>query len=166
MSIEGLAKLIATAVHGRSVKVSYCGRLAFSRPSALHGVDLNSAGCPAENVQDMVAGDTNMMPSTLPPSWTAYRDESWKDHATELLKMAPRVLHMFRLLVLDGGQVPAGDSIRSHRQARISVEAGLAELDWAHHVLAIELESLRPKAMLLCLGKTLQRWTGRDHLAC
>jgi len=164
MSIEGLAKLIATAVHGRSVKESYSG-LAFSRPSALRGVGLDSAGCTAENVQDMVAGDTNMMPSTLPPGWTAYRDESWKDHATALLEMAPCVLQMFRLLVLDRGQVPAGDSIRSHRQPRISVEAGLAELDWAHPALAIESESLRPKA-ILSLGKTLQRSTGRDHRTC
>jgi hypothetical protein len=158
MTIEEFASLIPAEQLDRSGKVFYSGRDAFARPSPLYLLGLNPGGCPLRSAHDTVGAHTEEVLHNLPSNWSAYRDESWEGKNPGTLGMAPRILHMFRKLRFNPGEVPASNLIfvRSRREAQISRElAQLSDSCWPFHARVMEL--LQPK-VVLCLGKTTGRY--------
>ena len=119
--IEGIASEVPGHLAGRSGKVFYSGRNAFSRASPLYLLGVNPGGSPDTHATETVGSHTQSVLQTFPADWSAYRDESWKGAAPGTLGMAPRVLHLLQRLELSPGSVPASNLVfvRSAREAHI-----------------------------------------------
>jgi len=137
-----------------SGKVFYSGRNAFSGPASLYVLGVNPGGDPGMQQEETVAAHTDWVANTAPSDWSAYRDESWKSKPAGQHGMQPRMLHMFKVLSLNPGAVPASNLVftRSRREGAIANDfERLAGVCWAFHRYVIE--NLRPR-VILCLGKT------------
>jgi len=148
-----LQRLVPAELGGRSGKVFYSGRGAFSRPSELYVLGLNPGGDPDANASETVASHTAEVLSSLPTDWSAYRDESWEGSPPGKWGMQPGVLHMFRQLSREPGAVPCSNLVfpRSRSAAHLKRELSkLVEQCWPFHVAAIDL--LRPK-VIVCFGQ-------------
>jgi hypothetical protein len=138
-----------------SGKVFYSGRIAFAGPAPLYVLGVNPGGDPGGKRQmETVAAHTDWVANAAPSDWSAYRDESWKSRPPGQGGMQPRILHMFEVLGLNPGAVPASNLVfvRSRREAAIANDfKRLAGICWAFHRYVIE--NLCP-SVILCLGKT------------
>lgn len=136
-----------------SGKVFYSGRNAFSRPATVYMLGANPGGDPDSESENSIAADTHWVATDAPVDWSAYRDESWKGKPPGTHGMQPRVLHMFKAVGLEAGDVPASNLVfqRSRREADLSGFEHLAHACWPFHQYV--LDSLRPK-VVVCLGKT------------
>jgi hypothetical protein len=143
-----------TSLMQQSGKAFYSGREAFSSAAPLYVLGLNPGGEPDSLRTETVGAHTEWVSGAAPTNWSAYRDESWEGKLAGCHGMQPRVLHLFTVLGLDPGAVPASNLIfaRSRREANMAGRTStLSELCWPFHSLVIE--RLRP-TVLLCLGKT------------
>lgn len=151
-SLEAALSLVPEELMGRSGKVAYAGRDAFTAPCRLYILGLNPGGKPRPYGKDSVRGHNAWVLNEAPSSWSAYRDESWSGRAPGTSKMQPRILHLLRRLELDPGEVPASNLVflRSTRGDKLGSEFDrLADLCWPFHDYV--LRELQPK-VLLCLG--------------
>lgn len=169
MAIEDLAARIPEHLLGRSGKVFYSGRNAFSATCSLYMLGVNPGGSPDDHTAETVGNHTHSVLHALPEDWSAYRDESWEGAAPGTYGMAPRVLHLLRRLGLNPGAVPASNLVfaRSRRESHInrSDMAAMADACWPFHEHAMRV--LRPRAVL-CFGQTagkyVRRRLGADRL--
>lgn len=153
-SIEHFEELIPRSLLSESGKVFYSGRKAFSAPARLYVLGVNPGGDPVNYVDETVGEHTRKVLNDLPADWSAYRDEVWGGSPPGTYGMAPRVLHLFQMLGLEPGSVPASNLffVRSRREEHIRARQDeLAELCWPFH--ARVLEELKPRTVL-CLGAT------------
>lgn len=159
VAIEELTARIPRHLFGRSGKVFYSGRNAFSNSCPIYMLGINPGGSPDTHAQETVGSHTHSVLHVLPDDWSAYRDESWKGAAPGTLGMAPRVLHLLQRLGLSPGCVPASNLIfaRSAREAHIERRelAAMADACWPFHEHVIE--KLRPRA-ILCFGQTAGKY--------
>lgn len=154
-SIEDFAKRIPSSLATHSGKVFYSGRNAFASRASLYVLGVNPGGAPENYPTETVGNHTRMILGMPNPDWSAYRDEVWEGMPPGTYGMAPRILHLFRRLGLNPGNVPASNLVfvRSANEAAMGAAAmtALADQCWAFHAAVIE--ELKPKA-ILCLGKT------------
>lgn len=162
MAIEALADRIPKHLLERSGKVFYSGRNAFSAPCPIYMLGVNPGGSPDDHRAETVESHTNAVLHSLPPNWSAYRDESWEGAAPGTYGMAPRVLHLLNGLGLDPGSVPASNLVfvRSRREAHIHANdmSTMADACWPFHAHAIEV--LQPR-VILCFGQTAGKYVRR-----
>jgi hypothetical protein len=152
--IQGFADLVPKKVLARSGSVFYSGRLAFETSAPIYVLGANPGGEPGDPNETTVAEQIEWVLRSAPPSWSAYRDQSWKGRSPGAHGMQPRVLHMFESLGVDPGIVPASNLVfvRSPRESGIANEADdLASACWAFHEAV--LTRLKPQ-VVLCLGRT------------
>jgi hypothetical protein len=152
--IEAFADHIPSELLSRSGKVFYSGRAAFAEPSALYVLGVNPGGDPSNYQAETVGNHTDAVLRHHPDDWSAYRDESWEGARPGTYGMAPRVRHLFEMLSLGAGHVPASNLVfaRSRRESEVGSELStLADLCWPFHAFVIE--RLRPR-VILCFGKT------------
>lgn len=152
--IEEFAKLIPKRLLSTSGKVFYSGRNAFSQNADLYILGINPGGDPDEQSLETIEWNTKKVLNDEPNDWSAYRDESWQDAPPGTWGMQPRVLHLFKKLGCEAGNIPASNVIfaRSKREGDIKSEAkNLIRECWPFHEFVIE--KLKPKA-ILCFGKT------------
>lgn len=153
-SFEAAKANIPVSILGKSGRVFYSGRNAFSAVAELYLLGVNPGGDPTAYRDDTVASHTEWVSHHAPTDWSAYRDERWKGKAPGRHGMQPRILHMFQALGLNPGAVPASNLVfvRSRREGDIAAEMNdLADLCWPFHRFVID--NLRPK-VILCLGKS------------
>jgi uracil-DNA glycosylase family 4 len=138
----------------RSGKVFYSGKNAFSAPAPLYVLGVNPGGDPDAPEEETVAAHTAWVATAAPSDWSAYRDESWKGKRPGTHGMQPRLLHMFKVLGLSPGSVPASNLlfVRSRREGDLAQDIEhFASLCWPFHHCVIA--NLRPR-VILCLGQT------------
>lgn len=136
----------------RSGKVFYSGRRSFQNQTSLYILGVNPGGDPEDLAEETISNHTDCVANIAPPDWSAYRDEIWKRKAPGKHGMQPRLLHMFKMLGLNPGTVPASNLVfvRSRRTGHLADDfTGLANLCWPFHECVIE--NLKPKT-ILCLG--------------
>lgn len=153
-SLSAAAQTIPVEILQRSGKVFYSGRSAFAERAPLYVLGVNPGGDPDLQHEETVSAHTDWVATGAPANWSAYRDERWKGKPAGRHGMQPRILHMFKVLGLDPGAVPASNLVfvRSRREGDISKDVErFANLCWPFHQYVIE--TLRPK-VILCLGKT------------
>ncbi len=162
MTIEKIAKRIPDELLLRSGKVLYSGRIAFRTQFSLYVIGVNPGGDPQNHQNETVANHTKKVLTYHPENWSAYRDEPWEGRLPGTYGMAPRVLHLFRRLGLNPGEVPSSNLIfvRSCREEKIDRQEmlSLSELCWPFHAFVIE--SLQPR-LILCLGGTVGKYVKR-----
>ena len=162
MTIEKIAKKIPAELLSRSGKVFYSGRIAFRTQFSLYVIGVNPGGDPQNHQKETVGSHTKKVLRSYPENWSAYRDESWEGRPAGTYGMAPRILHLFRKLHLDPGQVPSSNLIfvRSRREEEINRQEmlSLTDLCWQFHAFVIE--SLQPR-VILCLGGTAGKYVSR-----
>ena len=93
--------------------------------------------------------------------WSAYRDESWTGLTPGTATLQRRMLHMFRKLNLNPGEVPASNLVfvRSERKAKLSGEfSQLAKECWTFHEAVVNKLRVR---VILCLGRNLEIGSAR-----
>ena len=138
----------------QSGKVFYSGRNAFSTVAVMYVLGVNPGGDPTTQADETVGSHTSWVANMAPADWSAYRDEKWKGKPPGSHGMQPRILHMFKTLGVNPGEVPASNLVfvRSRREGDIAEDLeSLANHCWPFHKYVIE--NLRPK-VVLCLGKT------------
>jgi uracil-DNA glycosylase family 4 len=138
----------------QSGKVFYSGRNAFSTVAAMYVLGVNPGGDPTAQADETVGSHTSWVANMAPADWSAYRDEKWKGKPPGSHGMQPRILHMFKTLGVNPGEVPASNLVfvRSRREGDIAEDLeSLANHCWPFHKYVIK--NLRPK-VVLCLGKT------------
>ncbi len=156
--IQDFARLIPKSVMNRSGNALYSGRAAFSSPSKIYVLGVNPGGDPAEQSKETVAWHTNRVLNKEPAIWSAYRDESWRGRPPGTYGMAPRVLHLFRSLGLNPGEVPASNIVfvRSGREDRL--EGDLMQLAmecWPFHQAVIDRLTV---SVIVCMGQSAGNW--------
>ena len=152
--IEEFARNIPADYLDRSGSVFYSGKHAFSKPAELYILGINPGGDPDLQSDETIEWHTNKVLNNEADNWSAYRDESWQNAAPGSWGMQPRVLHLFKELGYDAGEVPASNVIfqRSRRESNIKKELKrMADECWPFHEAI--LQSLTPKA-ILCFGNT------------
>lgn len=139
-------------LRGKSGKVFYSGRSAFSLSRPMYVLGLNPGGDPATRREYTIESHSKAVLEG-PADWSAYRDESWRGFAPGKAQLQRRVLHLLKGVGLDPGLVPSSNLVflRSRRFEGIANEfEGLAESCWPFHSLVIN--SLKPK-VILCFGR-------------
>jgi hypothetical protein len=152
--ISELSKLIPTSLQNRSGKVFYSGREAFSGASPLYVLGVNPGGTPSEYASETVEAHTRMVLRSLPSDWSAYRDESWGGKAPGTAGMQPRILHLFRVLGVSAGEVPASNLVFARSSRESTFEGDMLQMArecWPFHERAIQLLSAK---VIVCLGTT------------
>ena len=145
----------------RSGKAFYSGRLAFSSPSDLYILGVNPGGKPEEYPDETVDSHTKWVLGRSPQDWSAYQDESWgtSGAAAGSRGMQPRILHFFRKLNLNPGEVPSSNVIF----ARSASEEDLKRREyslmdaacWPFHQAIINNLGVR---VVVCLGGKAGNW--------
>lgn len=156
-AIEAAIAGLPEAILKRSGSVFYSGKQAFAAPNRLYVLGLNPGGVPEKRVDDTVARHIDQYLSRE-GSWSAYRDEPWEDRAPGTHGMQPKLLHLFRKLSIDAGNVPASNVVfvRSRSEADLYAEkAALLEACWPVHQAIIEALDVK---VVLCLGGTAGAW--------
>ncbi len=151
------AALVDSSLHARSGSVFYTGRSAFGAPSKLYVLGLNPGGSPISQAHETVGRDLADW-QALPPRWSAYKDESWRNMVPGTCGMQPRILHMFEQLGLNPHDVPASNVVfvRSNREAALVAEmSDLLKLCWPVHRAVMEKLGV---STVLCLGGKAGRW--------
>ena len=156
--IRDFAKLIPKSVMDRSGSVFYSGRAAFDSQSRLYLLGVNPGGDPVEQSKETVTWHTNRVLNKEPGNWSAYRDESWRGRPPGTYGMAPRVLHLFRTLGLNPGEVPASNIVfvRSGREDRLDGDMmQLAMECWPFHQAVIDRLAI---SVIVCMGQSAGNW--------
>ena len=152
--IEDFARLIPESQTALSGKVFYSGRLAFERQANLYIVGANPGGDPGSHSYQTVESHTQwILTQHSEHNWSAYRDESWSGRSPGTAGMQPRVLHLFRKLGLDPGEVPASNLVfvRSTEMATYPGNYDKAANDcWPFHRAIIRRLGVRA---VVCLGQ-------------
>ena len=158
--IEDFAKLVPDLIKHRSGKAFYSGRLAFSLPSDLYILGVNPGGKPEEYPDETVDSHTEWVLGSSPKNWSAYRDESWGTSGARAGSrgMQPRMLHFFRQLNVNPGEVPASNVVfaRSSRKATLEGDYTKMATDcWRFHQAVIDGLDVR---IVVCLGNDAGGW--------
>ena len=158
--IEDFAKLIPESMMHRSGKAFYSGRLAFNSQSDLYILGVNPGGKPEEYPHETVNSHTEWVLERSPENWSAYRDESWGTRGAEAGSrgMQPRVLHLFRKIGINPGEVPSSNAVfaRSSRKATLKGDyRQMASTCWRFHQAVIDGTGAR---VVVCLGNDAGNW--------
>ena len=156
--IQDFAKLVPKTLMNRSGKVFYSGRNAFEPPSELYVLGINPGGAPDDYKSETVSSHTKWLLKSGPSDWSAYRDETWAGRPAGTASMQPRLLHMFRRLGLNPGDVAASNLVfvRSVRKATLKGDfSRLALQCWPFHRAVMEKLRVR---VVLCLGADSGNW--------
>ena len=160
--IQDFVRLIPRSLTNTSGKVFYSGRRAFESQSGLYVLGVNPGGDPQEQSDETVSSHTNSVLHSEPENWSAYRDESWGGRPPGTVRMQPRMLHLFRRLGVDPGEVPASNVVfvRSGRKANLKGDfSQLAMECWPFHQAVVQQLGVR---VILCLGQDPGDWV-RDR---
>lgn len=155
--IEAAISSLPEPLLTRSGAVFYSGRRAFSSPRRLYILGLNPGGRPAERGGDTIRHHLDLR-SARSEFWSEYSDECWQGRAAGTHGIQPKLLHLFKKLGVNAGEVPASNVVfvRSRSEVDLSAEkASLLELCWPVHQAVIESLGIR---VVLCLGKTASKW--------
>jgi hypothetical protein len=158
LTIESFAAHIPSELVAESGKVFYSGRKAFSGQSNLYVLGLNPGGDPSNHKAETIGHHTNQVIHSFSDDWSEYRDESWEGKPKGTYGMAPRILHLFTVLGLEPGVVPASNLIFVRSRTAADLKSNykrLADKCWPFHAFAIQ--ELRPRAVL-CLGADAGRY--------
>ena len=161
--IQDFIKLIPSALDNRNGRVFYSGRHAFESPKTLYVLGVNPGGAPDEHPGQTVSAHTKWLLKSGSENWSAYRDESWTGHTPGTATLQRRMLHMFRKLDLNPGEVPASNLvfIRSKRKAKLEGDfPQLATECWPFHQAVVDRLKV---CVILCLGQDPGDWV-REHL--
>jgi hypothetical protein len=154
---DRFAALVDPNLYGRSGKVFYAGRAAFSAPASLYLLGLNPGGSPVHQAEQTIGRNLEVWRSR-PARWSDYVDESWAGKPPGTYGMGPRVRHLFDRLSLDPREVPASNVVfvRSAREAELSAEKQeLLDKCWRVHSAVIEALQI---STVVCFGGTAGRW--------
>ena len=156
--IQDFVRLIPSALGNRNGRVFYSGKRAFESPKKLYVLGVNPGGAPDEHTGQTVSAHTAWLLKSGTDDWSAYRDESWTGLTPGTATLQPRMLHMFRKLNLNPGEVPASNLVfvRSERKAKLSGEfSQLAKECWTFHEAVVNKLRVR---VILCLGQDPGDW--------
>ena len=151
--IEEFAELIPKSLLDKSGEVFYSGRRAFGAPSELYILGANPGGTPEGMPDSTVSRHINQVLYDKPANWSAYRDESWHGRAPGKSLMQRGVLHLFKRLQLNPGEVPASELVflrsRNLSELKGSFEK-LASECWPFHQAVIDRLGVK---VVVCIGK-------------
>ena len=156
--IEEFAELIPKSLLDKSGEVFYSGRRAFGAPSELYILGANPGGTPEGMPDSTVSRHINQVLYDKPANWSAYRDESWHGRAPGKSLMQRGVLHLFKRLQLNPGEVPASELVflRSKDLSRLEGDFNqLAEECWQFHQAVIDRLGVR---VIACISNPASRW--------
>ena len=156
--IQDFIKLIPSALNDRNGRVFYSGRRAFESPKTLYILGVNPGGAPDELPGQTVSAHTSWLLKNGARNWSAYRDELWTGRTPGTAPLQRRMLHMFRKLNLDPGEVPASNLVfvRSERKAKLVGDfSQLARECWPFHQAVVDRLKVRT---ILCLGQDPGDW--------
>ena len=158
--IEEFAKLVPELLLDKSGEVFYSGRRAFGAPSELYILGANPGGTPEGMPDSTVSRHINQVLYDKPANWSAYRDESWYGRAPGKSLMQRGVLHLFKRLQLNPGEVPASELVFlcSKSLAEIPFER-LAEQCWPFHQAVIDRLGVK---VVVCIGKRAGKFVRRQ----
>ncbi len=151
--MEYFADLVPDSIRGASGHLFYSGRNAFERESRLYVLGLNPGGCPRKQANRTVGGAIESVLGMRQRDWSAYRDESWRGKPAGTHGLQPRILHLFRELGLNPGNVPSSNLIfvRSTQAADLNHHfSELADLCWSFHETVIKTLGVNT---VLCFGR-------------
>ena len=151
--IEELIKTIPESIMESLGGVFCSGREAFSGQKDIYVLGLNPGGVPDAEYGVTVSQSIDRVLDVSESNWSAYRDASWEDAKPGTWGMQPRVLHMFEILGLNPGEVPASNLIftQSRREKDIEVRWNvLAEECWPFHSEVIRKLGVKT---IICFGK-------------
>ena len=149
--IDDFVKLLPEPLLDRSGSVFFSGRRAFNEPCDLYVLGLNPAGDPAgantirQNVDSVLRRDQE--------NWSAWRDQSWGGKEPGRNFRQRRVLHLFKAIGRDPGEVPTSEVIflRSTRwRTELDDPESVARQCWPFHEAVIETLGVR---VIVCLGR-------------
>ncbi len=171
MTLETFADLIPQSLLGESGSVFYSGRRAYSRQSDLYVLGLNPGGNPETQADETISWHTGEVLRSKPYQWSAYRDEAWRGQQPGEMPFQRRVLHMFRQLNLDPGEVPSSNVVFQRSRDEYALKddfARLALLCWPFHQAVIETLEVR---VVVCFGYRGGSWVSerlgaRVEVAC
>ena len=109
--IVDFAEFIPESTEHSNGRVFYSGREAFSSPSRLYVLGINPGGAPKDHPGDTVHRHTKWVMECAPYNWSAYRDEQWHGGRPGESGIQPSLLHLFRVVGLDPGTVPASNTV-------------------------------------------------------
>ncbi|MCX6398408.1 MAG: hypothetical protein NTX33_00560 [Propionibacteriales bacterium] len=153
--LDEILGLIPEHLHSVSGTALYTGRQAWSGRSNIYLLGYNPGGSPGD---DRMAQNLTGLLTELPADYSEYRDGRWGAPGGGLrpkgtAPMQRRVLHLFNVLGVDPGSVPASNVIfpRSARAAHLpGVEANrLADECWTLHETMIERLGVK---VIVCMG--------------
>ena len=157
---DEFAALVDPVLLDESGSVFYSGRGAFSRPTDLYILGLNPGGVPSAKPDETVRRNLANWAS-LPPDWSAYRDDPWEGRDPGEHGMQPRVRHLFDRLGRDLGRTPASNVVFVRTRSEYDLARRrdeLLALCWPVHDAVIKRLGIRT---ILCFGKTAGAWTRR-----
>ena len=160
--IEEFAELIPKSLLDKSGEVFYSGRRAFGAPSELYILGANPGGTPEGMPDSTVSRHINQVLYDKPANWSAYRDESWHGRAPGKSLMQRGVLHLFKRLQLNPGEVPASELVflrsRNLSELKGSFEK-LASECWPFHQAVIDRLGVK---VVVCIGKRAGEFVRRQ----
>ena len=152
--INHFAEFIPESMRHLNGRVFYSGREAFSSPSRLYVLGINPGGDPKRHQADTVRCHTKWVMDCAPCNWSAYRDEQWQGSSPGEGGIQPSLLHLFRVVGLDPGTVPASNIVFA-RSSEISQYSGDLDVDarecWAFHQEVIDRLSVE---VVVVVGKS------------
>ena len=152
LSMKDLADLVPKSILNKSGSVLYSGTDAFESQSDIYVLGVNPGGDP-KNPEESLIGEHIAKTLNKPDNWSEYRDESWLGKPPGTMSLQKRILHLFKQLCLDAGEVPASNLIFTRSQRRATLEGNFSELVqscWPLHEAVIKKLDVR---VVVCLGQ-------------
>ena len=150
--IEAFAELIPKSVLNKPGYAFFSGRRAFSAPSDLYILGANPGGNPDDAPDATVSKNVKYVLSKAPENWSAYKDDCWGPSFTKN-RLQRGVLHLFDILELDAGEVPASEVVFLRSRSLAELEGNferLASECWPFHRAVIDRLGVK---VVVCIGK-------------